>query len=140
MFFSFAAKSLICCGFHHVWRQITYTPSGKLCCQGEDRYNPWKLNVYRAATDNNVAELNLVAEFAPKRLLEATDKGDTPLHCAAENCDGNSGVITDDAVSLLLSCKADVNAANIYGRTPLAVARDEDSRVKWLLTDAGGHE
>ena len=27
-FFSFAAKSLICCGFQHIWRQITETPSG----------------------------------------------------------------------------------------------------------------
>ena len=27
IFFSFAAKSLICCRFHHIWRQITETPS-----------------------------------------------------------------------------------------------------------------
>ena len=27
LFFSFAAKSLICCSFHHTWRQTTGTPS-----------------------------------------------------------------------------------------------------------------
>ena len=35
-FFPFAAKSLICCGFHHIWRQITETPSELLCTPGKN--------------------------------------------------------------------------------------------------------
>merc|ERR1711957_1096783 len=62
-----------------------------------------KLDVHAAAIDGNLAQLNLVAEFAPERINEASSVSTwTPLHCAA-------AFGQEAAVSLLLSAKADVN-------------------------------
>merc|ERR1712086_220878 len=87
-----------------------------------------KLDVHAAAIDGNLAQLNLVVQFAPERINEAN--GDTPLHYAV-------GRGQEAAVSLLLSAKADVNKTNSYGETPLDWA--EGDRVKQLLRDAGGY-
>ena len=63
--------------------------------------------------------------------MNKTDSnGTTPLLFAA--CRDQEA-----AVGLLLSAKADVNATNSSGYTPLGFA--EGDRVKQLLRDAGGH-
>jgi len=90
----------------------------------------WQLNVHSAAFKGDLAQLNLVIEFVPERIHETDNTGRTPLHSAAE-----SGQVA--AVSLLLSAKADVNATNSSGYTPLGFAKSD--RVKQLLRDAGGY-
>ena len=75
--------------------------------------------------------MNLVIEFAPERINEATGSdGRTLLHSAA--CGGQEA-----AVSLLLSAKANVNQTDRWGRTPLYWTMGD--QVKHLLRDAGGH-
>merc|ERR1712166_1034373 len=56
-----------------------------------------QVNVYLAAMSGNLAELNLVVEFAPERINEPNSDGRTPLHDVAQT--GRR----DAAVSLLLS-------------------------------------
>ena len=90
----------------------------------------WQGDVHNAARDGNLADLELVAEFAPERIHETKNGGWTPLHNAAS--DGREA-----AVSLLLSAGADVNKTNDSNRTPLYYAYGD--RVKQLLRDAGGH-
>ena len=70
--------------------------------------------MYLAAMSGNLAELNLVVEFAPERINEPNSDGRTPLHDVAQT--GRR----DAAVSLLLSAKADVNKTDNYGWTPLS--------------------
>ena len=86
--------------------------------------------MHQAARDGNMAELELVAEYAPDRINEATSDGWTPLHCAAD-----SG--QEAAVSVLLGAGANVNQTTKYGHTPLSYT--SNTRVKQLLIDAGGH-
>ena len=86
--------------------------------------------MHSAAFKGNIAELNLVVEFAPERINETDSNGWTPLHWAAGN-------VQEAAVSLLLSAKADVNKSDCDGWTPLGFARGD--RVRQLLRDAGGH-
>ena len=77
-----------------------------------------------------IAELELVAEYAPDRINEADSIGQTPLHFAAS-------FNQQAAVSCLLGAGANVNQTDISGRTALFVARND--RVRQLLIDAGGH-
>ena len=77
-----------------------------------------------------MAELELVAEYAPNRISKADSYGFTPLHKAALNGQ-------EAAVSFLLSAGANVNQTNNSGHTPLAKATSD--RVKQLLIGAGGH-
>ena len=86
--------------------------------------------MHMAAKYGRLAELNLVIEFAPKRINKINSYGSTPLHCAAQHNQ-------ESAVSLLLSAKADANAANSYYGTPLIYARGD--QVRQLLREAGGH-
>ena len=93
--------------------------------------------MHGAAINGNMAELELVAEWAPDRINnEATEfYGETPLHYAA-HCEQEA------AVSFLLSAGANVNQTDNNGRTPLYSAsniRASNTRVKQLLIDAGGH-
>ena len=116
-----------------------------------------------AAANGNIAQLNLVVEFVPKRIDETNRYPETPLHWAARNDqeaaislllsakadvnqpDSNgktplhyaAGRDQEATVSLLLSAKADVDATDDSGYTPLGFA--EGDRVKQLLRDAGGH-
>ena len=118
-----------------------------------------------AAANGNIAQLNLVVEFAPQRIDEANRYGETPLHWAARNdqeaaisllLSAKADVNKSDsngwtplhyaagrdqeapaAVSLLLSAKADVNKTDSNGTTPLCFAKR--GRVKQLLRDAGGY-
>ena len=64
--------------------------------------------MHMAAANGNLAQLNLVVEFAPERINETNRYGETPLHCAARSDQ-------EAAVSLLLSAKADVNATDSNG-------------------------
>jgi len=90
-----------------------------------------ELDVHAAAIDGNLAQLNLVVQFAPERINEASSVSTwTPLLCAA-------AFGQEAAVSLLLSAKADVNKADSDGDTPLHWAKGD--RVKQLLRDAGGY-
>ena len=77
-----------------------------------------------------MAELELVAEYAPERINEADSYGDTSLHTAAY-------YNQTAAVSFLLSAGANVNQTTKFGNTPLSSAMD--ARVRQLLIDAGGH-
>ena len=86
--------------------------------------------MHSAAWDGRLAELKLVIEFAPERIIETDSDGLAPLHCAAS-------WDREAAVSLLLSAKADVNKTDNYGSTPLGYAKSD--RVKQLLIDAGAH-
>jgi len=108
-----------------------------------------KVDVHQAARTGNLAELNLVAEFAPDRINEELhgkyeSNGDyegysmgTPLHFAAQ--EGQEA-----AISLLLSAKANVNETNNRGNTPLHSAagyileedepRDNEAVVSLLLS------
>ena len=91
-----------------------------------------------AAEEGNIAQLNLVIEFAPERINE-TNKTGTPLHFAA-------GYGHEAAVSLLLSAKADVDATNSRysygyrryggGSTPLhyAARNVQEAAVSLLLS------
>ena len=83
-----------------------------------------------AARGGNMAELQLVAEYAPDRINETNSKGYTPLHYAALNDQ-------EAAVSFLLGAGANVNQTSNSGSTPLYYARD--AQVRQLLIDAGGH-
>ena len=82
-----------------------------------------------AATNGNIAQLNLVIEFAPQRIDETNRYGETPLHYA---------VFSDQeaAISLLLSAKADVNKSEGNGWTPLhnAAGLDQEAAVSLLLS------
>jgi len=90
-----------------------------------------ELDVHAAAIDGNLAQLNLVVQFAPERINEASSVSTwTPLLCAA-------AFGQEAAVSLLLSAKADVNKTDSDGDTPLHWAKGD--RVKQLLRDAGGY-
>jgi len=76
-----------------------------------------KVDVHQAARTGNLAELNLVAEFAPYRINEPSSIYEgynmgTPLHSAAQ--EGQEA-----AISLLLSAKADVNETDSRGGTAL---------------------
>ena len=51
VFFSFAAKSLICCWFHHIWRQTTGTPSAGTEAVAADSF------VWLAEQDELAAEM-----------------------------------------------------------------------------------
>ena len=84
--------------------------------------------MHEAAKTGNLAQLNLVAKFAPNRINQTGRIGETPLHSAAR-----AG--QEAAVSLLLSAKADVNKTNSSGETPLRCAYGE--RLKQMLIDAG---
>merc|ERR1712166_573325 len=118
-----------------------------------------ELNVHEAAKTGNLAQLNLVARFAPNRINETGRIGETPLHSAARagqeaavslllsaKADANKTDCRDTplhsaaergqetAVSLLLSAKADVSKADSYGKRPLDYTKDD--RVWQLLRDA----
>ena len=82
-----------------------------------------------AAASGNMAELELVAEYAPERINKADSFGRTPLHCAAR-------FNQEAAVSFLLSAGANVNQTTNSGRTALSLASSD--RVTQLLIDAGG--
>ena len=85
----------------------------------------------RKATEHSqIAELELIAEYAPDRINETDSGGFTPLHYAAL-CDQVA------AVSFLLSVGANVNQTSISGQTPLYYA--SNARVEQLLIDSGGH-
>ena len=85
----------------------------------------------KAAEHSQIAELELIEEYAPDRINESESGGFTPLHYAAL-CD------LDAAVSLLLSAGANVNHTDKYaGRTALYYA--SNARVGQLLIDSGGH-
>ena len=115
--------------------------------------------MHEAARTGNLAQLNLVIEFAPHRIDKNNRYRETPLHCAAEHdqeaavslllsakadVNNSSGGWTplhlaaehdqEAAVRLLLSAKADVNKTDSYGQTPLDYAQGD--RVKQLLIDA----
>ena len=91
----------------------------------------WQVDVHQAARHGNMAELELVAEYAPGRINETNSfRGSTPLHWAAS-------YDQEAAFSFLLSAGANVNQTNNSGGTPLFFARND--RVKQLLIDAGGH-
>merc|ERR1712166_548840 len=86
-----------------------------------------EVNVHKAAETGNLAELNLVAEFAPERIDKADGKNYTPLHFAAQWSQ-------EAAVSLLLSAKADANKRTNSYETPLKLAQNRG--VQQLLRDA----
>ena len=87
--------------------------------------------MHLAAEKGNMAELELVAEYAPDRIDEANSRNSwTPLHCAALYG-------PEAAVSFLLSVGANVNQTNNSGETPLSLTYN--GRVRQLLIDAGGH-
>ena len=102
--------------------------------------------MFSAAGNGNMAELELVAEYAPDRFNVVSRSGSTPLHCAAH-------YDQEAAVSFLLSAGANVNQTDNSGETPLSycgsttvaaqhrmeapIARNP--RVRQLLFDAGGH-
>ena len=88
------------------------------------------MNVHTAAKRGNMAELELVAEYASERMNETNSYGYTPLHMAA----GNG---REAAVRVLLA-GANVNKTDNRGKTPLSFAANV--RVKQLLRDAGGRE
>ena len=85
------------------------------------------MDVHDAAKQGNMAELELVAEYAPERINEARDGGWTPLHYAAS--------MREDAVSFLLSAGANVNQTDNNGSTPLvcAAAYSQEAAVSFLL-------
>ena len=86
----------------------------------------WQVNMRYAAGNGKMAELRLVAEYAPERITMFY----TPLHEAA--------IFNQEAaVSFLLSAGANVNQTGKYGDTALSHA--ENDRVRQLLIDAGGH-
>ena len=80
--------------------------------------------MHEAADHGILAQLNFVVEFAPQRINETNNYGETPLHYAARNDQ-------EAAVSLLLSAKAGVNRTNYCGQTPLSLAKGD--RVRQLL-------
>merc|ERR1712166_947075 len=86
-----------------------------------------EVNVHKAAETGNLAELNLVAEFAPERIDKADGKNYTPLHFAAQWSQ-------EAAVILLLSAKADANKRTNSYETPLKLAQNRG--VQQLLRDA----
>merc|ERR1712166_880204 len=86
-----------------------------------------EVNVHKAAETGNLAELNLVAEFAPERIDKADGKNYTPLHFAAQWSH-------EAAVILLLSAKADANKRTKSYETPLKLAQNRG--VQQLLRDA----
>ena len=88
------------------------------------------MDVHAAAEHSQMAELELVAEYAPKRINEANSGGSTSLHFGA-------GCNQVAAVSFLLNARANVNKTNKDGNTPLYYGRN--GRVRQLLIDAGGH-
>ena len=82
-----------------------------------------------AARAGDLEGLELIMQFAPNRINEATGYGETPLFLA-------SWKSRQDAVGLLVNARAAVNQANKAGHTPLYAAGNE--RVKQLLRTAGG--
>ena len=86
--------------------------------------------MHGAAINGNMAELELVAEYAPDRINETDRDGFTPLHYAA-HCN------QETAVSFLLGAGANVNQTNKFGKRPLSLT--SNAQVKQLLRDAGGH-
>jgi ankyrin repeat protein len=90
-----------------------------------------QVDVHDAAKQGNMAELELVAEYAPGRINETTSfRGETPLHRAAR-------YDQEAAVSFLLNARANVNQTTKNGSTALSYA--SNARVRQLLIDAGGH-
>ena len=85
--------------------------------------------MHAAAEHGKMAELELVAGYAPDRINETDSVGQTPLHFAAG--------FNQEAVSFLLSAGANVNQTDKYGNTALSMAITY--QVKQLLRDAGGH-
>ena len=86
--------------------------------------------VFFSSQHRNMAELELVAEYAPDRINEA-NHGQTPLHCAAS-------YDHEAAVGFLLSAGANVNQIDKYGRTPVSYTTGKSARLRQLLIDAGG--
>ena len=93
------------------------------------------MDVHQTAQYGEMAELELVAEYAPERINEANNVDWTPLHRAAIT--GHLDYGQAAAVSFLLSAGANVNKTDNNGRTPLSCTIT--ARVKQLLIDAGGH-
>merc|ERR1712166_54463 len=75
-----------------------------------------KVDVFSAAIKGKMAELELVAEYAPERINKVSSDGWTPLHFAAFDKQ-------EAAVSFLLSAGANVNQTDNSGKTPLARAK-----------------
>ena len=100
----------------------------------------WQVDVGHLAYSCNMAELELVAEYAPERINEVNSYGFTPLHNAVRSCQDQEA-----AISFLLSAGANVNQTDNSGNTPLAYAGwpgNADyagTRESQLLIDAGGH-
>ena len=88
------------------------------------------MDVHWAAERGSIAELELVAEYAPDRINDANSGGYTPLHYAADY--GGEA-----AVSFLLSVGANVNQTNDSGESVLSLTYND--RVRQLLIDAGAH-
>ena len=100
--------------------------------------------MHLAAMDGRLAELEVVVEFAPKRIHEIsrTKSRDTPLHWAVLGGQ-------EAAVSLLISADADVNAKDKSGDPPSYALTaswsncspreqiDLEERIRKLLRDAG---
>ena len=90
----------------------------------------WQVDVHQAAINGKMAELELVAEYAPERINKPTySSWQTPLHYAAR-------YDQEAAVRFLLSAGANVNQTSNSGRTPHSYAHS--ARVEKLLRHAAG--
>ena len=87
--------------------------------------------VFRAAESNSISRLE-EAIRAGGDINETQPSGETPLHAAACNRDG------DQIAQALIAARADVDAVGPMNQTPLHVAAREGSlAVARLLVDAG---
>merc|ERR1712086_109689 len=79
------------------------------------------VNIVTAAEENELADVQLVCQYAPEKLNDKDDKeGNSALHKAAEN---NSLAVAE----LLVQAKADVHAQNYGGASALHMAASTNS-------------